>query len=29
MTATRNVDSGGHLYRTFQPGYDRLFLRFT
>ncbi len=28
MTATRNADSGGHLYRTFQPGYDRLFLRF-
>ena len=28
MTATRDVDSGGHLYRTFQPGYDRLFLRF-
>lgn len=28
MTATRNVDSGGHLYRTFHPGYDRLFLRF-
>jgi len=28
MTATRSVDSGGHLYRTFQPGYDRLFLRF-
>lgn len=28
MTATRDVDSGGHLYRTFEPGYDRLFLRF-
>jgi hypothetical protein len=28
MTATRNLNSGGHLYRTFQPGYDTLFLRF-
>jgi hypothetical protein len=28
MTATRDVDSGGHLYRNFEPGHDRLFLRF-
>lgn len=28
MTATRDVNNGGHLYRTFHPGYDRLFLRF-
>jgi len=28
MTATRNVNDGGHLYRIFEPGYDRLFLRF-
>ena len=28
MTATRDVNAGGHLYRTFNPGYDRLFLRF-
>ena len=28
MTATRDVNNGGHLYRTFHPGYERLFLRF-
>ncbi len=28
MTATRGANEGGHLYRTFEPGYDRLFLRF-
>jgi hypothetical protein len=28
VTAARGVNEGGHLYRTFQPGYDRLFLRF-
>jgi hypothetical protein len=28
MTATRGLNEGGHLYRTFQPGHDRLFLRF-
>jgi hypothetical protein len=28
VTATRGVNDGGHLYRVFEPGYDRLFLRF-
>ena len=28
VTATHGHDEGGHLYRTFKPGYDQLFLRF-
>jgi hypothetical protein len=28
VTATRGLNDGGHLFRTFQSGYDRLFLRF-
>ena len=28
MTATRGANNGGHLFRNFGAGYDRLFLRF-
>ena len=28
LTATRDANSGGHLFRNFGAGYDRLFLRF-
>gem|GEM_PF-577768 len=28
VTATRGHDSGGHLFKVFQPGHDRLYVRF-